>query len=119
MHRRLAILTWFAAVLLTTACNPNASPDQIRDRTARDTATLKRDSKAVAEGIKEGLSSKRSLDLNRASKQDLAALPGMDEHKAERVIAERPYAAPHQLVTRHILTEDEFSRIHDQVTATP
>lgn len=94
----------------------NQSPDQIRQKTAEETAALKRDSKAVAEGLKEGLSNKRSVDLNRASKDDLASLPGITSHQADRIIAERPYANAHQLVTRRILTEEEYSKIQDRVT---
>lgn len=77
---------------------------------------MKRDSKAVAEGIKDGLTQKNAVDLNRASRGELASLPGMDDHKADRIIEERPYANPQQLVSRHVVTEDEYSRIEDRVT---
>ena len=107
----LAIL---ALSLMLAAC-PNQNPDQIRQKTAEETAALKRDTKAVAQGMKEGLSSKRSVDLNRASKDDLASLPGVTPHDADRIIAERPYANPHQLVTRRILSEDEYGKIQDRV----
>lgn len=100
------------------ACWSNDSPDQIRQKTARETATVKRDSKAVAEGIKDGLTEKKTVDLNRASREELASLPGIDDHKAERIVAERPYANPHQLVSRHVLLEEEYSRIQDRVTVT-
>jgi DNA uptake protein ComE-like DNA-binding protein len=97
------------------ACAPNQSPDQLREKTAEATSTIKRDTKAVAEGVKEGLSSKRSLDLNKASKDDLASLPGITAQKADRIIAERPYASTHQLVTRHVVSEDEYAQIQDRV----
>ena len=105
------------ALALGTACT-NASPDQIRQKTAEGTAALKRDTKAVAEGIKDGLSSKRAIDLNKASKGDLASLPGVTPHQVDRIIAERPYANTHQLVTRRILSEDEYSRIQHRVVVT-
>lgn len=118
MALRLFAPACVAAVLLSlTACfSNNDNPDQIRQKTAQETAALKRDSKAVAEGIKDGLTEKQTIDLNRASRADLASLPGMDDRKANRVIAERPYASAHQLVTRHVLSEDEYSRIEDRVT---
>jgi DNA uptake protein ComE-like DNA-binding protein len=97
------------------ACSSNQSPDQLREKTAEATSTLKRDTKAVAEGVKEGLSNKHTVDLNKASKDDLASMPGMTPHHADRIIAERPYASAHQLVTRHILTEDEYAQIQDRV----
>ena len=98
------------------ACAPNQSPDQIREKTAEATSALKRDTKAVAEGVKEGLTSKRSVDLNRGSRDDLASLPGISSKQAEHIIAERPYASTRQLVTRHVLSEDEYAQVRDRVT---
>ncbi len=115
MLSRLIPLILFTAILaINTACT-NQSPDQIREKTAEETAAIKRDTKAVAEGLKEGIGNKRAVDLNKAPKDDLASLPGMDSHKADRIIAERPFANPHQLVTRHILTEDEYAQVQDKV----
>jgi DNA uptake protein ComE-like DNA-binding protein len=102
-------------VSIFLACSPNATPDQIRQKTAEGTAALKRDSKAVAEGIKDGLSTKRAVDLNKASKAELSDLPGITDKQADHIIAERPYANTHQLVSRRVLTEDEYSRIQDRL----
>lgn len=99
---------------LSPACT-NESPDQIRQKTAQETAAIKRDTKALAQGVKDGLSSKRSVDLNKASKDDISSLPGISPHQADRIIAERPYANPHQLVSRRILTEDQYAQIQDRV----
>jgi DNA uptake protein ComE-like DNA-binding protein len=108
----------FASVLLLlgleAACT-NQSPDQIRQKTAEETAAIKRDTKAVAQGVKEGLSNKKTVDLNKASKDDLASLPGITPSQADRIIAERPYANAHQLVTRRVLSEDEYGQIQDRV----
>lgn len=100
------------------ACSTNQSPDQLREKTAEETAAIKRDTKAVAEGVKEGLSNKKSVDLNKSSKDDLTSLPGITSQRAERIIAERPYANTHQLVTRHVLSEDEYSQIQDRLVVT-
>ena len=118
-HRHIMISrVFFAALLLSlslgAACT-NQNPDQIRQKTAEETAAIKRDTKAVAQGVKEGLSNKKTVDLNKASKDDLASLPGITSQQADRIIAERPYASPHQLVTRSILSEDEYSQIQDRV----
>src|SRR6476660_9634080 len=115
MHQRmLPLLSLSLLVGIFVACT-NASPDQIRQKTAEETAAVKRDTKAIAQGLKEGLSNKRSIDLNKASRQDLQSLPGVNAHQAERIIAERPYANTHQLVTRRILSEDAYSQIQDRV----
>ena len=119
MSLRLIPVALLGSLLaVCAACAPNQSPDQLREKTAEATANLKRDTKAVAEGVKEGLSNKRSVDLNKASKDDIAALPGITSRSADRIIAERPYATTRQLVTRHILSEDEYAQIQERVVVT-
>jgi DNA uptake protein ComE-like DNA-binding protein len=118
MHLRLISLTLLSSILATCAACAPQSPDQLREKTAEATANLKRNTKAVAEGVKEGLSNKRSVDLNKGSKDDIASLPGISSQKADRIIAERPYANTHQLVTRHVLSEDEYSQIQDRLVIT-
>lgn len=118
MHLRLFFLIASVLLVFAAACT-NESPDQIRQKTAEETAAIKRDSKAVAQGVKDGLSNKRSVDLNKASKDDLASLPGISSRQADRIIAERPYANTHQLVSRHVLTEDEYAQVQDRVVVNP
>ena len=118
MDRRTLPLALLSLTLAACAACANQSPDQLREKTAEETAAIKRDTKAVAEGVREGLSSKRSVDLNKASKDDLTALPGISSQRADRIIAERPYANAHQLVTRHIVSEDEYGQIRDRVVVT-
>jgi competence protein ComEA len=115
MSIRSLTFTFIAAILVLLVACSSQSPDQIRQKTAEETSAIKRDTKAVAQGIKEGLSSKSSVDLNKASKSDLSSLPGISDAKADRIIAERPYASAHQLVTRHVLTENEYAQVHDRV----
>ena len=116
MPLRLIHLALLGSMLaVCAACAPNQSPDQLREKTAEATASLKRDTKAVAEGVKEGLSSKRSVDLNKASREDIGSLPGISSQKAERIIAERPYANTHQLVTRRLLSEAEYAQVQDRL----
>jgi DNA uptake protein ComE-like DNA-binding protein len=109
------VLILSVMLAVCSACAPNQNPDQLRERTAAATAALKRNTKAVAEGVKEGLSSKTTVDLNKASKDDLVALPGITSKTADRIIAERPYATTRQLVTRHVLSEDQYAHVQDRV----
>lgn len=112
--RRLTLLSALLCLAFSAACT-HQSPDQIRQKTAEETAAIKRDTKAVAQGIKEGLSNKKSVDLNRAAKDELASLPGISSEQADRIIAERPYANTYQLVTRRVLSEDQYSKVQDRV----
>src|SRR5262249_52292164 len=109
---RILNLMWIVPILVAfVACAPNQNPDQLREKTGEGTSAIKRDTKAVAKGVKDGLTQKKSIDLNRASKDELAGLPGVNSETADRIIAERPYANTHQLVTRHVLTDEEYGRI--------
>jgi DNA uptake protein ComE-like DNA-binding protein len=106
------------AILLATGCTSRSpGPDEVRERTAQATADLKRNAQALAQGVKEGWSRDQPLDLNHASKDQLASLPGMSNEGAERIIDARPYRNSSELVTRHVISQPEFDKIKDEVTA--
>ncbi len=111
--------TLLAAALVTliflAGCTTPQNPDQIRERTANATAAVKADTKAVAEGIKDGLG-KNTVDLNSATKEDLTKLPGITDARAERIMASRPYNEPTDLVSRKVLTRGEYDQIASRVT---
>lgn len=110
-----------ALVLLVTllaACTNNKdNPDEIRQRTADATATMRRDTKAVVEGVKEGMGRDKTVNINKASREDLLSLPGVSEREADRIIASRPFDDTHDVVKRHVLTEAEYARIRDRISA--
>ena len=122
-----AILGMLAAGALSlglagcNACYSNqpSNPDQIRQKTAEATSQMKEDAKAVAQGIRDGLtrpSPDKPLDLNRASKSQLMSLPGMDDASAERIIGGRRYSTEHELLERRIVSRDEYNKIADSIT---
>jgi len=43
----------------------------------------------------------------------------MSSEAADRVIAGRPYSNTHELVSRRAISEQEYAKIRDQVTAKP
>jgi DNA uptake protein ComE-like DNA-binding protein len=93
----------------------NQNPEEIREKTAQATANMKADATAVAQGVKEGLTRGNKVDLNSASKNQLMALPGITEPDADRIIANRPYATPEDLVKKKVLTPHQYDRISGQV----
>lgn len=125
---------------LAAGCtNPPANDQQLQEQAAKATEAAKKQSaealaqtrvaaanaeKAVndvAAGVKQGLNSPtpaigKPVDLNHASATDLALLPGISVAKAAQIIHHRPYAAPHDLVSSGVLTEDQFDRIQSRVT---
>ena len=103
-------------LFLAVACTrPSQNPEEIREKTAQATADVKADATAVAQGVKEGLTRGNKVDLNNATKDQLMALPGINETAADRIIANRPYAAPEDLVKKKVLTPHEYDRISGQV----
>lgn len=109
-----------AAPLLYTACTSKPqNPDELRQKTATATAELKDDAKAVAQGVREGLTrptADKPVDLNSASKSQLLGLPGLDGATADRIIANRPYSSEHELLEKHVVSRDEYNKIADSIT---
>jgi DNA uptake protein ComE-like DNA-binding protein len=66
--------------------------------------------------VRRERSEPRRVDLNAAATSSIERLPGITPNMARRIVADRPYADPRELVQRHILTEHEFERIEDLVT---
>jgi radical SAM superfamily enzyme with C-terminal helix-hairpin-helix motif len=112
ISRGLAIFAVFATLVACTGQNPQ----DLKEKTARATVEMKRDAKAVAAGIREGWSRDKPLDVNTAAREQLVTLPGLNGHLSDRIIAGRPYQKPDDLVSRHILSRAEYSRIADLIT---
>ena len=105
-------------LLLLAGCNSqNSSPDEVREKTAQATSEIKKDAKAVADGVKEGWNRNQPLDINKASKDQLQSLPGMSAEGAERIIDGRPYSSATELVRRKVISQQEYDKIKDQITA--
>jgi len=63
----------------------------------------------------EELVSQRLLDLNSAGPEEIADL-GMSSESLERLLENRPYRNKLELVSRMVLSEDEYSAIKDRVS---
>jgi len=105
-------------LLALTGCTPHdRSPDEIREQTARATSTAARDAKAVAQGVVQGIKEQRTININRASADDLQKLPGIDDAAAQRIIDHRPYSDSGDLVKRRVLSRAEYDRIAGKIEA--
>ena len=118
----MRLLNYLALLMISlliglVACSSNQNSEDLKEKTAQATAEIKQGAKAVAEGVREGWSRDKPLNLNTATKDDLLKLPGITPVQADRIIASRPYDDPKDLVTRRILPKTEYDKISDRLTA--
>ncbi len=57
------------------------------------------------------------VDLNTATKAQLAGLPGFDEAAADKVIAARPFANKTQLKSKKLVSDATYEAVKDLVIA--
>jgi len=138
--RFVAFIGMFAALLWLAACSQQPSDEQLKQQAAQTTQQVKKgaqqaasDAKVaaanaerkvndIAAGVKQGLKSDGkpaagTVDINSATEEQLADLPGITGTRAQRIIRGRPYSNPHELVSKGVLTSDQYGRISGQVTA--
>ncbi len=80
----------------------------------------------VREGWQEGAPAKGAkaagvvgadrIELNTAPVAQLETLPGVSRELARRMVSERPYKAPGDLLRRGIVTRPEYARMENKVT---
>lgn len=67
---------------------------------------------------KKSASAKAKLvDINSASKEQLAALPGIGPAYAQRIMEGRPYAGKNDLLKKKVIPETTYSKISAKVIA--
>ncbi|MGC2447690.1 MAG: helix-hairpin-helix domain-containing protein [Candidatus Sulfotelmatobacter sp.] len=59
----------------------------------------------------------QSVDLNTASKKDLAALPGVGPHFAQSIIDARPFTSKEDLLRKKIVPQSTYDQIKGMVNA--
>jgi competence protein ComEA len=57
------------------------------------------------------------IDINRATKQELDALPGIGSARADAIIKGRPYRAKNELADKKIIPQPTYDAIKDKIVA--
>jgi DNA uptake protein ComE-like DNA-binding protein len=82
----------------------------------KDAKEAAKQSKAIAEGVKQGLSTPdKPVNVNAASKTKLQTLPGIDEETAGRIMKGRPYHTTDEVGTKGAVSPDQFKAIKDKI----
>lgn len=136
---RFAIIACLGAVSMwLSACARKPSDEQLKQQVAQTAQQVKQgaqqaaaNAKAaaanaerkvndIADGVQEGLKSNTksavgAIDINSASEGQLVDLPGITDARAKRIIRNRPYSHPRDLVAKGVLTEEQYERISGQI----
>ena len=82
-------------------------------------AALALASSSVAQTRPAPAAAAAQIDLNSASRDDLMALDGIGEVRADAIIRARPFKAKTELVERRIIPEALYDKIGNRVVARP
>ena len=77
-----------------------------------------REARAFAEGVRQGWvqGGHHVVNLNSASESELTELPDISSVTARRIIRNRPYHEPADLITKHVVSDGQYAKIKDIVT---
>jgi len=81
------------------------------------TAPSSGSTKATTTTTKSASTAGPKLDINTATKDQLAALPGIGTTYSQKIIDGRPYHAKNDLVNRKIIPQSTYDGIKDQIIA--
>jgi DNA uptake protein ComE-like DNA-binding protein len=77
-----------------------------------------REARAFAEGVRQGWvqGGHHVVNLNSASESELTGLPDISSVTARRIIRNRPYREPTELISKQVLSNEQYAKIKDIVT---
>lgn len=95
----------------TAATTPAAVPASVPAAKAAAPAA------AAAAAAPAAVKASDRIDLNSASEQELATLPGIGEARAKAIVKGRPYSGKDDLVKKKVLSEGVYDKLKDLVIA--
>jgi competence protein ComEA len=110
-------------LFVTVAALVLASPSAVAaaEASAPSKPVVAAPTKATTTAPKEGAAKPKPkpVDINNASVEQLAKVPGLDKAHAMKIVASRPYPTRAWLVTKGILSETKYAEVKDYLVATP
>ena len=103
------LITPFAALLLVATTHAQAPAAKSGSKPAAS-ATAAKQAKTTAPA-------QELIDLNSATKDQLATLPGIGDAYSQKIIDHRPYKVKTELVRKKVLPEATYSKIAAMVIA--
>jgi hypothetical protein len=101
----------------TTTANGQIDHNDTNSKTKKAVKKATGKTEDAASDTKDAATGTKHLDLNSATKEDLAALPGMTADDAQKVIDNRPYKMKSDLVKKNVVSADEYAKIKNSVVA--
>jgi competence protein ComEA len=96
------------ALSLAAPAMAQKAPDQPKATPAATKSTPAATTKAAQGPI---------IDINKASKEELDALPGLGEARSEAIINGRPYKRKDDLVRKKVIPANVYKDIKDRIVA--
>ena len=103
------------ATSLSFAQNDQTGASTSSNQSTTTTTTKKTRKSSTASDTSSKTSGK--LDLNTATKDQLTSLPGITDADAQKIVDGRPYRAKNQLLSKGIISKDEYAKIKGQIVA--
>jgi len=103
------------ATSLSFAQNDQTGASTSSNQSTTTTTTKKTRKSSTASDTSSKTSGK--LDLNTATKDQLMSLPGVTDADAQKILDGRPYRAKNQLLSKGIISKDEYAKIKGQIVA--
>ncbi len=89
-------------------------------KNVRSTTTTKQWAEAITAKIQTiagqlGVKGYQLADINSATSERLLSLSGIESLSAKKIVEGRPYQRTDELVTKHVLPQDTYDGMKDQI----
>jgi competence ComEA-like helix-hairpin-helix protein len=95
---------------------PPSMPTTGVTNTANMVNSTATDAASTLQNKKDSLAAKALVNINTASKEDLAKLPGIGDKRADAIIQARPFKSPEDLMKVKGIKEGLYNKLKSHIT---